>query len=325
MEEPNKPWLSPNFIPRCIHKALKDIDKEYKNDLDYRDVPDLIFEDQNTQPYLKRHPSMFQDNYGESHARLQDDQISSVGDLKFSLDTLSQHDSVTNLIWEQTKNDTTDEEEDISMLDYLNSSVDSQVSLWSDILSSSITRQYSEDSSISQISSDMEAPRSQGLSNNGEYCNDDMEIESVTNTIMDDSKDDQSETIPKTFLQLKGITVANYNMGCNFGVSATIGIMMRNNINILAIQEHTPWTRQLMESEINHIQRTCEKWEYFATVSKVQILIIAKQLATCIRNTTVHEEGRIIHTRMEVSSNLLISSLYMDIHTRLTTEDITYH
>jgi len=270
MEEPNKPWLSPNFIPRCIHKALKDIDKEYKNDLDYRDVPDLIFEDQNTQPYLKRHPSMFQDNYGESHARLQDDQISSVGDLKFSLDTLSQHDSVTNLIWEQTKNDTTDEEEDISMLDYLNSSVDSQVSLWSDILSSSITRQYSEDSSISQISSDMEAPRSQGLSNNGEYYNDDMEIESVTNTIMDDSKDDQSETIPKTFLQLKGITVANYNMGCNFGVSAAIGIMIRNNINILAIQEHTPWTRQLMESEINHIQRTCEKWEYFATVSKVQ-------------------------------------------------------
>ncbi len=114
-------------------------------------------------------------------------------------------------------------------------------------------------------------------------------------------------------------------MGCNFNIAASIQLMIQYEIAILAIQEHTPWTRQLMESEINHIQRTCEKWEYFATVSKVQILIIAKQLATCIRNTTVHEEGRIIHTRMEVSSNLLISSLYMDIHTRLTTEDITYH
>jgi hypothetical protein len=40
---------------------------------------------------------------------------------------------------------------------------------------------------------------------------------------------------------------------------------------------------------------------------KSTILIIDKQLATCIRNTTVHEEGHIIHTRMEVSSRKFVN------------------
>jgi hypothetical protein len=48
------------------------------------------------------------------------------------------------------------------------------------------------------------------------------------------------DLIPKTFLQLKGISVANYNMGCNFNIAAALRVMITYEISILAIQEHTP-------------------------------------------------------------------------------------
>jgi hypothetical protein len=70
------------------------------------------------------------------------------------------------------------------------------------------------------------------------------------------------DTIPKTFLQLKGISVANYNMGCNLCIAATIRLMIQYDLNILAIQEHTPWNRDLSQTEINSIERTCNKWGF---------------------------------------------------------------
>jgi hypothetical protein len=35
-----------------------------------------------------------------------------------------------------------------------------------------------------------------------------------------------SDPIPKTFLQLKDISVANYNMGCNFSIAAALRLMI---------------------------------------------------------------------------------------------------
>jgi hypothetical protein len=36
------------------------------------------------------------------------------------------------------------------------------------------------------------------------------------------STSNNGDLLPKTFLQLKGISVANYNMGCNFSIVATL-------------------------------------------------------------------------------------------------------
>jgi hypothetical protein len=58
-------------------------------------------------------------------------------------------------------------------------------------------------------------------------------------------------SLPKSFLQLKGISVAIYNMGCNFSNVATIQFLIQYEIAILAIQEHTPWNRTLSATEIS--------------------------------------------------------------------------
>ncbi len=95
------------------------------------------------------------------------------------------------------------------------------------------------------------------------------------------------DTLSKSFLQLKGIAVGNFNMRCNFHISAAIRIMIQYNLTILAIQEHTPWNRELSEGEIASIEHHCDKWGYFVTLSKLQILIIDKQLTACHCETMV--------------------------------------
>jgi hypothetical protein len=62
------------------------------------------------------------------------------------------------------------------------------------------------------------------------------------------------DSLPKSFLQLRGISVANFNMGCNFDIAANIRIMIQYEIAILAIQEHTPWSRELLDLEKVSIQ-----------------------------------------------------------------------
>ena len=110
-----------------------------------------------------------------------------------------------------------------------------------------------------------------------------------------------ADLLPKTFLQLKGISVANYNMGCNFNISAALHIMVHYELSIFAIQEHTPWSRELTDAEHTNIERICDKYGYFVTISKVQILIIAKEIRACHRHTTVYEQGRLILSRFEIS------------------------
>jgi hypothetical protein len=106
--------------------------------------------------------------------------------------------------------------------------------------------------------------------------------------------------IPKSFLQLRGISVANYNMGCHFNIGTAIRLMMQNDLFILAIQEHTPWSRKLSDAEIKLIHRTCDKYQFCAIISKVQMILIDKQIATSIRDTNIYEEGGMIQIRMEI-------------------------
>jgi hypothetical protein len=83
--------------------------------------------------------------------------------------------------------------------------------------------------------------------------------------------------------------------------------MMQYELSVLAIQEHTPWSRELSDAEINGIQRYCNYWGFGVIISKVQILITDKQLTACIRESKIHEEGRIIHTKMEISQDKFVN------------------
>jgi hypothetical protein len=119
------------------------------------------------------------------------------------------------------------------------------------------------------------------------------------------------DMLPKSFLQLTGIAVGNFNMGCNFHISAAIRIMAQYNLTILAIQEHTPWNKDLSDGEIMSIKRHCDKWGYFVTISKLQILIIDKQIAACHEETVVLEEGRILESRFQISTDNYVTFVFL--------------
>ncbi len=124
------------------------------------------------------------------------------------------------------------------------------------------------------------------------------------------------DRLPKSFLQLKGIMIGNYNMGCNFHILAALRIMLQYKLVFLAIQEHTAWNRVLAEHEISSIVRNCDRWGYFVTMSKLQIVIIEKQLLACHCETKIEKEGRIILSRFQnLKSSLLLLFWCMVYHT----------
>ena len=116
-----------------------------------------------------------------------------------------------------------------------------------------------------------------------------------------------ADELPKSFLQLTGITVANFNMGCNFRIEKAISIMIHYDLKILAVQEHTPWNKKLSEIEIASISRHCDHWGFFATISTLQIVIIDKQLLACHRDTTAYEDGRVIKCRFEIDRDKYVT------------------
>ena len=127
------------------------------------------------------------------------------------------------------------------------------------------------------------------------------------NSVLTDNDIQLRDALPKSFLQLKGITVGNFNMGCNFQIDTAITIMIQYTLDILAIQEHTPWNRELSEGEITSIERHCNKWGFFVKISKLQILIIDKQLTACHQDTTIHENSRLLHCHFEIFQNHYVS------------------
>jgi hypothetical protein len=203
-------------------------------------------------------------------SRQHEEDISTVGDLKFSMDE-----------------DPLDEYEEISLIQYMHFSLDDETSAHLSA-SSTISTQLWDDETQGTLTS----------------VEDNLSRISDRTLDIDDGGDEathSSMVTPKSFLQLRGISIANYNMGCNFHIGAAICLMMQNDLFVLAIQEHTPWNRQLSEGEIKSIHRQCERWGYFVIVSKLQIVIYAKELGTSVRNTTVHEDGRMIQLKLEIA------------------------
>jgi len=61
------------------------------------------------------------------------------------------------------------------------------------------------------------------------------------------------------------------------------------------------WNREISLIESSTIERTCDKWGFLVKISKLQLIIVDKQLSACYRDSTIYEDGRIIHSRFEVS------------------------
>jgi hypothetical protein len=136
------------------------------------------------------------------------------------------------------------------------------------------------------------------------------EYQSISSGLSEESYQqdaEEEENIPKTFLALKGISIANFNMGCNFQVFVTLQIKVKYEIYILAIQEHTPWNKELYQFEIDHIQRICEKYGYFAVISKMQILIFDKQLSPCYQETKTYLHGRLLCSTFNIAANTMVN------------------
>jgi len=136
---------------------------------------------------------------------------------------------------------------------------------------------------------------SDNTSENSEHSKPSLETNAAS------SQTKNRDDIPNTFLALKGISIANFNMGCNFHIAAAFKLIADYDISILAIQEHTPWNKELSHIEITCIERSCENYGFFMIVSKMQILIIDKQLKACFLEAKQFMEGRIICHRFEIA------------------------
>jgi hypothetical protein len=122
----------------------------------------------------------------------------------------------------------------------------------------------------------------------------------------EDSAMNIGDSLPKTFLELSGISVANFNTGCNFQIDAAITLMIHYGLHILTIQEHTPWNKELTHIDISYIDKQCEKWGFFTITSKTQIVIIDKWLSPCYKDTKTYLEGRICCSKFEISVNMYV-------------------
>jgi len=133
--------------------------------------------------------------------------------------------------------------------------------------------------------------------------NEETDDSDATDIWEEDSAMNIGDNLPKTFLELSGISVANFNTGCNFQIDAAITLMIHYDLHILTIQEHTPWNKELTHIDISYIDKQCEKWGFFVTTSKTQIVIIDKRLSPCHKDTKTYLEGRICCSKFELSAN----------------------
>jgi hypothetical protein len=241
MDKPNNAWLSPSFISRCIaiHKDPKNNRGDYQKDIEISEhTPSTVY---NCSPEYREYvATVIRSPLQDLNFSLDDD-ISSLT-WKAKQGRISSHQDgqpqgkkwtnvdtdrdVPNLELEDDWNYNTalyqnkalewifefEDDTTISMLEYLESS-SSQSSCWESDLSSEITNSssLSEMSLNSNTSTDIRNYQWKDIdtytSQSRENC-DDMASQP--------SKD--STDLPKSFLQLRGISVANYNMGCNFNI-----------------------------------------------------------------------------------------------------------
>jgi len=132
--------------------------------------------------------------------------------------------------------DTNDSDDDDSLLEYQESSGNifsfDNISHMSDNDDHSSTVSYPSLYEIDENSISTDENEDDDDDNDTATCSNNSAKSQLSDTSLN------GDPISKTFLQLKGITVANYNMGCNFNVAAAIRIMTKYEISILAIQEH---------------------------------------------------------------------------------------
>jgi len=214
-------------------------------------------------------------------------------------ETIAENDRRTNL-WNRNagKHEVDSMDDDTywdSLLDYMDSSLSTSTS--HEPLTSCLT--YSN--TYTEINANMDIEE--------ESCNQNFKDDSSALTKASTSSShpkniDEDEISPKTFLQLKGIVVANFNMGCNFNIASTLRILLQHELAILAVQEHTPWANVLHEAEVNSIHKTFDKYEDQVIFSKMELLFIDRQLATRLRETNVHLEGCLIATKFEISPGI---------------------
>jgi hypothetical protein len=58
-------------------------------------------------------------------------------------------------------------------------------------------------------------------------------------------------------------------MACNFSIANNIRLMILYEIYIFTILEQTPWKKELSQMEMASIERTCDKWGFMITISKL--------------------------------------------------------
>jgi hypothetical protein len=191
--------------------------------------------------------------------------------------------------------DDQDDNTTLSSVDYYQSSISSYLTNSQDMDTDMDTEYSDEASEITGYEQSFEESQTDFEENISIQSNDSNGTsQSSIDTVID---------LKKSFLQLRGISVANYNMNCNFYIGTALKLMMRYELYILAFQEHTAWNRELSEAEKISFQKNCAEWGFLIYFSKLQIIILHKQLISCIRHNTTHEDGRIFQLTLEITTD----------------------
>jgi hypothetical protein len=138
----------------------------------------------------------------------------------------------------------TNDDDQNSLLLYYQNEDDSYLDVFQTI-SSQETRSMSTPSLCSSMQSNIDSDDSNTMSQTSVISN-------ISTTSLETSQN--GDTLQKSFLQLKGISVANFNICCNFHIAAALQIMIQYDNSILAIQEHTTWNKTLSDIEITSIE-----------------------------------------------------------------------
>ena len=78
--------------------------------------------------------------------------------------------------------------------------------------------------------------------------------------------------------------------------------------------------RELSAIEMASIKRACDKWGFLFKISKLQILVIDKLLATCHHETNIYEDGELLKVNLKYQEvDFLTLFLYMAFLTHLAT------
>jgi len=76
--------------------------------------------------------------------------------------------------------------------------------------------------------------------------------------------------------------------------------MIENIIQVLAIQEHSPWGSNLSNDMVRHVCKICEKCAFKVQISRYQIVIIVKSIMAAHQMQAIKENGHIITNAFQI-------------------------